>query len=148
MTEPSFGMTQMGASSAWLKKVYGSTRSELSAGGTGSESRNEPREEWHNHKKNTSKELEGQRKSSLGTFACKRTKKLYIALLTSSTTREKDGTHTHMHLSPLQSSQSMHVGILYNTVYPRHCMYAIYAYIDPPNHPNVGIYDIHGVSGI
>ena len=26
-------------------------------------------------------------------------------------------------------------------------MYGIYAYIDPPNHPNVGIYDIHGVSG-
>ena len=27
-------------------------------------------------------------------------------------------------------------------------MYAIYAYIDPPNHPNVGKYAIHGVSGI
>ena len=27
-------------------------------------------------------------------------------------------------------------------------MYAIYAYIDPSNHPNVGIYGIHGVSGI
>ena len=27
-------------------------------------------------------------------------------------------------------------------------MYAIYAYIDPPNHPNVGIYGIHGVYGI
>ena len=27
-------------------------------------------------------------------------------------------------------------------------MYAIYAYIDPPNHPNLGIYAIHGVSGI
>ena len=27
-------------------------------------------------------------------------------------------------------------------------MYAIYAYIDPPNHPNVGIYDIHGVFAI
>ena len=26
-------------------------------------------------------------------------------------------------------------------------MYAIYAYIDPPNHPNVGIYGIHGASG-
>ena len=26
-------------------------------------------------------------------------------------------------------------------------MYAIYAYIDPPNHPNVGIYGIHGVFG-
>ena len=26
-------------------------------------------------------------------------------------------------------------------------MYAIYAYIDPPNHPNVSIYGIHGVSG-
>ena len=26
-------------------------------------------------------------------------------------------------------------------------MYAIYAYIDPPNHPNVGKYAIHGVSG-
>ena len=26
-------------------------------------------------------------------------------------------------------------------------MYAIYAYIDPPNYPNVGIYGIHGVSG-
>ena len=26
-------------------------------------------------------------------------------------------------------------------------MYAIYAYIDPPNHPNVGIHAIHGVSG-
>ena len=23
---------------------------------------------------------------------------------------------------------------------PRHSMYAIYPYIDPPNHPNVGIY--------
>ena len=32
--------------------------------------------------------------------------------------------------------------------YPRHSMYAIYAYIDPQNHPNVGIYGIHGVSGI
>ena len=28
-----------------------------------------------------------------------------------------------------------------------HSMYGIYAYIDPPNHPNVGIYGIHGVSG-
>ena len=27
-------------------------------------------------------------------------------------------------------------------------MYAIYAYIDPQNHPNVGVYGIHGVSGI
>ena len=26
-------------------------------------------------------------------------------------------------------------------------MYGIYAYIDPQNHPNVGIYTIHGVSG-
>ena len=26
-------------------------------------------------------------------------------------------------------------------------MYGIYAYIDPPNHPNVGKYGIHGVSG-
>ena len=26
-------------------------------------------------------------------------------------------------------------------------MYAIYVYIDPSNHPNVGIYGIHGVSG-
>ena len=26
-------------------------------------------------------------------------------------------------------------------------MYAIYAYIDPQNHPNVSIYGIHGVSG-
>ena len=26
-------------------------------------------------------------------------------------------------------------------------MYAIYAYIDPSNHPNVGIYGIHGVFG-
>ena len=24
---------------------------------------------------------------------------------------------------------------------------AIYAYIDPPNHPNVGIYGLHGVFG-
>ena len=24
----------------------------------------------------------------------------------------------------------------------------IYAYIDPPNHPNVGIYGIHGASGV
>ena len=30
---------------------------------------------------------------------------------------------------------------------PRHSMYAIYAYIDPQNHPNVGIHGIHGVSG-
>ena len=28
------------------------------------------------------------------------------------------------------------------------CMEYIYAYIDPPNHPNVGIYGIHGVSGM
>ena len=27
-------------------------------------------------------------------------------------------------------------------------MYAIYAYIDPQNHPNVGKYTIHGVSGL
>ena len=27
-------------------------------------------------------------------------------------------------------------------------MYGIYAYIDPPNHPNVGIYSIHGVYGL
>ena len=27
-------------------------------------------------------------------------------------------------------------------------MYAIYAYIDPQTHPNVGIYGIHGVYGI
>ena len=26
-------------------------------------------------------------------------------------------------------------------------MYAIYTYIDPSNHPNVGIYGIHGVFG-
>ena len=26
-------------------------------------------------------------------------------------------------------------------------MYAIYAYIDPQNRPNVGIYGTHGVSG-
>ena len=26
-------------------------------------------------------------------------------------------------------------------------MYGIYAYINPPNHPNVGIYGIHGASG-
>ena len=31
---------------------------------------------------------------------------------------------------------------------PIHSMYAIYAYIDPPNHPNVGKYGIHGASGI
>ena len=31
--------------------------------------------------------------------------------------------------------------------YPRHSMYAIYADIDLQNHPNVGIYGIHGVSG-
>ena len=31
---------------------------------------------------------------------------------------------------------------------PRHSMYAIYAYIDPSNHPNVGKCTIHGVSGI
>ena len=30
---------------------------------------------------------------------------------------------------------------------PRHSMYAVYAYIDPSNHPNVGIYAIHGVFG-
>ena len=29
----------------------------------------------------------------------------------------------------------------------RHSMYAIYAYIDPSNHPNVGKCTIHGVSG-
>ena len=27
-------------------------------------------------------------------------------------------------------------------------MFVIYAYIDPSNHPNVGKYAIHGVSGI
>ena len=31
--------------------------------------------------------------------------------------------------------------------YPKRSMYAIYGYIDPPNHPNVGIYGIHGESG-
>ena len=31
---------------------------------------------------------------------------------------------------------------------PNRSMYAIYAYIDPSNHPNVGIYTIHGASGI
>ena len=31
---------------------------------------------------------------------------------------------------------------------PRHSMHAIYAYIDPQNSRNVGIYGIHGVSGI
>ena len=30
---------------------------------------------------------------------------------------------------------------------PRHSMYGIYAYIEPPNHPNVGIHGIHGASG-
>ena len=30
---------------------------------------------------------------------------------------------------------------------PIYSMYAIYAYIDPSNHPNVGIYGIHGVYG-
>ena len=36
-----------------------------------------------------------------------------------------------------------------STVYPnpRHSMSVIYAYIDPSNHPNVGKYTIHGVSG-
>ena len=33
------------------------------------------------------------------------------------------------------------------TTIPKHSMYAIYAYIDPSNHSNVGIYGIHGVSG-
>ena len=33
-------------------------------------------------------------------------------------------------------------------LYPIHSMYAIYAYIDPSNHPNVGIYGIHGASGL
>ena len=33
-------------------------------------------------------------------------------------------------------------------VYPRHSVYVyVHAYIDPRNHPNVGIYDRHGVSG-
>ena len=32
--------------------------------------------------------------------------------------------------------------------YPDTPMYPIYAYIDPPNHPNVDIYGIHGVFGI
>ena len=36
----------------------------------------------------------------------------------------------------------------HGTAIPRHSMYAIYAYIDPSNHPNVGKYTIHGVSGI
>ena len=31
---------------------------------------------------------------------------------------------------------------------PIHSMYGIHAYIDPPNHPNVGIYGIRGVFGI
>ena len=37
--------------------------------------------------------------------------------------------------------------LLFLVIYPRHSMYAVYAYIDPSNHPNVGIYTIHGVSG-
>ena len=27
-------------------------------------------------------------------------------------------------------------------------MYAVYAYIDPSNHPSVGIYGIHGLHGV
>ena len=34
-----------------------------------------------------------------------------------------------------------------NIIIPRHSMYAIYTYIDPQNHPNVGKYAKHGVSG-
>ena len=39
------------------------------------------------------------------------------------------------------------VGVQAAKTTPRHSMYAIYAYIDPQNHPNVGKYTIHGVSG-
>ena len=35
---------------------------------------------------------------------------------------------------------SSECGALRVEAYPRHSMYAIYAYINPPNHPNVGIY--------
>ena len=33
------------------------------------------------------------------------------------------------------------------SIYPIHSMYGIYAYIDPPNHPNVGIWQSPGAFG-
>ena len=39
---------------------------------------------------------------------------------------------------------------IYHIIYPIHSLYAIYAYIDPPNRPNanVGKYTIHGAFGL
>ena len=37
-----------------------------------------------------------------------------------------------------EDRRRMHSGEI--PINPRHSMYAIYAYIDPRNHPNVGIY--------
>ena len=45
-----------------------------------------------------------------------------------------------------RSTEAASCCVLEQTI-PRHSMYAIYAYIDPQNHPIVGIYGIHGVSG-
>ena len=54
--------------------------------------------------------------------------------------------------SPHDGRIRIHVSIGFSfqgnqTSFPIHSMYGIYAYIDPPNHPNVGIYGIHGASG-
>ena len=48
---------------------------------------------------------------------------------------------------PLAVLKAVRHGSPKQVVSPRHSMYAIYAYIDPSNHPNVGIYTIHGASG-
>ena len=34
-----------------------------------------------------------------------------------------------------------------DSLYPKHSMYGICTYIETQNHPNVGVYGIHGVSG-
>ena len=58
------------------------------------------------------------------------------------------GTHrTYLHPRVIEVLRDSAGGEHHPIPFPRHSMYAIYAYIDPPNHPNVGIYGIHGVSG-
>ena len=53
-------------------------------------------------------------------------------------------------LKKLEEKETPLAGWLFlaNQPYPKHSMYAIYAYIDPPNHPNVGKYGIHGAFGL
>ena len=49
-------------------------------------------------------------------------------------------TNPFLNMSKPSSSESWQGVILTLQSYPRHSMFAIYAYIDPQNHPNVGIY--------